>query len=87
MENPLSEFDTLALGIRAVARALLAGPGDPLAAATTRLLQRLLYGVTPTDGVTVAAAAGVLLAAAVLACALPMRRALRVDPAEALRDE
>jgi putative ABC transport system permease protein len=61
--------------------------GLAVAWATTRLLQRLLYGVTSTDGVTLASAAGLLLAVALLACALPMRRALCVDPAEALRDE
>ena len=61
--------------------------GLAVAWATTRLLQSLLYGVKPTDGVSIAAAVGVLLAVALLACGLPVRRALRVDPAEALRDE
>ena len=61
--------------------------GLAVAWATTRLLQNLLYGVRSTDGVSIAAAVGVLLAVALLACGLPVRRALRVDPAEALRDE
>jgi ABC-type antimicrobial peptide transport system permease subunit len=61
--------------------------GIALAWATTRLLQSMLYGVEPTDGVTIAAAVGVLLAVALLASGLPLRRALRVDPAEALREE
>jgi putative ABC transport system permease protein len=47
----------------------------------------LLFGVPPHDPVTLAAAAAVLTAAALLACALPARRAARIDPAQALRDE
>jgi predicted permease len=60
--------------------------GLGVAWATTRLLRGLLYGVKSTDVVTFAAAVGLLLAVALLACGLPMRRALRVDPVEALRD-
>jgi putative ABC transport system permease protein len=61
--------------------------GLAVAWATTRFLQNLLYGVNSTDGVTLGAAVDVLLAVALLACGLPLRRALRVDPAEAQRDE
>jgi putative ABC transport system permease protein len=53
--------------------------------AATRLLERLLYGVSPTDAITFAAVAGLLLVVALLACGLPLRRALGVDPAVALR--
>jgi predicted permease len=61
--------------------------GLAVAWTTTRLLQNLLYGVKSTDGVTFAAAVSVLFAVALLASGLPLRRALCVDPAEALRDE
>jgi predicted permease len=61
--------------------------GVALAGATTRLLESLLYGVSATDVPTFAAVAGLLLGVAVLACGLPLRRALRVDPAVALRHE
>jgi putative ABC transport system permease protein len=52
-----------------------------------RVLSALLFGVEPTDGATLAAASGLLVAVAGLACALPARRALRMDPAAALRHE
>jgi predicted permease len=55
--------------------------------ASTRLLQSLLYGVTPNDGATIMAVVALLIAVAVLTCGLPLRRALRVDPAVALRHE
>jgi predicted permease len=61
--------------------------GIPAALVAGRLLVTFLYGLTPRDPVTLAAAAGTLLAAAVIASALPARRAARVDPARALRAE
>jgi predicted permease len=51
----------------------------------TRTLSTLLFGVTPHDPATFAAAAGVLTVVALVAAALPAWRAARVDPAAALR--
>ena len=44
-----------------------------------------LYGVAPWDPVSIGATVGILAAVALLACAYPTRRAVRTDPAEALR--
>jgi len=57
------------------------------AAAGTRYLQGLLFGVTPLDRTTFAAVALTVGAVAALAAAVPARRAMRVDPAIALRHE
>jgi predicted permease len=54
---------------------------------STRLIKALLFGVIPADAATISAAAGVMLAAALLAAWLPARRASRVDPMVALRYE
>jgi putative ABC transport system permease protein len=50
-----------------------------------RAFRTMLYGVEPADLVTLVAAGVVLLATALAACALPARRAMRVDPVNALR--
>ena len=53
----------------------------------TRLMKALLFQVQPTDPVTFAGVSLVLGAAALIACYVPARRALRIDPLTALRSE
>jgi predicted permease len=53
----------------------------------SRLLRSVVYGVTPTDPVTLTGAAVLLLVSAVAASYLPARRATRVDPVQLLRSE
>jgi len=75
--------------IREVLTLVLAGilVGAPVALAASRLVSRLLFGLSPTDPLSMAAAVTVLTAVALLAGYLPARRAARIDPAEALRSE
>jgi ABC-type antimicrobial peptide transport system permease subunit len=61
--------------------------GLAAALATTRALSALLYGVAPTDPVTLVAVPLVLLGVALVASYLPARRAARTDPVMALRAE
>jgi ABC-type antimicrobial peptide transport system permease subunit len=55
--------------------------------ALSRLVSAMLFEVAPTDPASYAGMALVLLAVAALACYLPARRAMRVDPLVALRAE
>jgi putative ABC transport system permease protein len=52
-----------------------------------RSLASLLYGISPLDPVTLGSASVALIAIALAACALPARRAARIDPMRALRSE
>jgi predicted permease len=61
--------------------------GLPLAGAVTFVLRAVLVGVAPGDPLSLAGAALVLILAGVLGCAIPAHRAVRVDPAVALRCE
>ncbi len=61
--------------------------GLTVSSALTGLVRSLLFGVEPTDPVTLAAGAGVLVLAALSAAYLPARRAATVDPTLSLRHE
>jgi putative ABC transport system permease protein len=89
----------MALGASAIdVLRLIVGSGMSLAAigvvvglagalGITRLMSSLLFGVSPTDVLTFALVSAGLLIVALLACYLPARRAMKVDPLVALRCE
>jgi ABC-type antimicrobial peptide transport system permease subunit len=55
--------------------------GLAAALAATRIMSKLLFGVTATDPLTFALVTGILFAIAAIACLIPAHRAARVDPA------
>ena len=81
--------DVLRLVLGQGLRLTLLGVGLGLAVsfALTRYLSSLLLGVTNTDALTFSSIAVLLCAVALLACFMPARRAMRVDPIRALRHE
>jgi len=81
--------DVLLLIFKEAARFAFAGIALGLAAALviTRLLSSELYGVSPADPFTFIGAAALMTAVTFLACYIPTRRAMRVDPMIALRYE
>ena len=61
--------------------------GLPFVFAVTRFARTMLFGLTPTDPVSLTAAALFLFAVAMIAGLIPARRAAKVDPLVALRYE
>jgi putative ABC transport system permease protein len=75
-----------------VGRGLLVGIagvalGVPAALGVARLMRGMLYGITPADPLVFATVPAILLLIAALACYVPARRAMRVDPVVALKYE
>jgi ABC-type antimicrobial peptide transport system permease subunit len=83
------QADVLRMILRQVVGITLAGLaiGVPAAIAAARLVRALLFGVGPADPVSVAGAALVMLVVATSAGFFPARRAARLDPLLALRQE
>ena len=81
--------DILRLVVRKGIVLSVAGAAIGIAAAfgVMRYLATLLYGVNPIDAVTFVAVAVLLVGVSLLACYIPARRATRVDPMVALRQE
>jgi predicted permease len=84
--------EPVAIACMVVARALrpvIAGValGLGVAWASGRLVASLLFGVTPTDSLTLVVTCALLIGAGLLASALPTRLALRIQPIAALRDD
>ena len=71
-------------GLRLVA--VGAALGLTAAFVSVRSVKGLLFGVQPTDSVTWVAVCATLLLVGLLACAIPARRAMRIDPVRALRN-
>ena len=81
--------DVLALVVRQGAALVAAGAvvGLAAAAASSRVLESFVYGIATGDRLTFVAAPLALVAAALVACYVPARRATRIEPMEVLRFE
>ncbi|HET6680464.1 MAG TPA: ABC transporter permease, partial [Gemmatimonadaceae bacterium] len=81
--------DVLAMIVGQGMRLTVVGAGIGLVGAVwaTRIIASMLFGVSPLDAVTYAAVLALLAGVALVACAAPAWRALRVDPAGVLRGE
>ena len=84
-----SERDVVRLVLKQGMAVALLGVSVGLLAAfiLTRLVASLLVGVTATDPLTFAGIPAILLVVSLIASYLPARRAISVDPVQALRDE
>jgi ABC-type antimicrobial peptide transport system permease subunit len=79
----------IGMELKSAVRLVLVGIvlGLPAASLASRWVQSMLFGLTPTDPATIAAAAVSLTGAALMAAYLPARRASPVDPITSLRHE
>jgi putative ABC transport system permease protein len=75
----------LGQGVRLIAVGLAVGLAGSIALG--RILRSLLFGIAPGDPWTLLSVSALLMAVALLACLVPLLRALRVDPVTALRSE
>ena len=82
-----SDILRMALGEGMLLVAIGLGAGLIGATIVTRFLRSMLFSVTPTDPATFGAIAALLAAVALFACFIPARRATRVDPLVALRED
>jgi len=82
-----SDVQKLVIGQGMAAALLGAGAGLAAAIFLTRLMRNLLYGVGPNDPATFAEVPLLLTAVALVSCWIPARRAMRIDPLEAIRHD
>ena len=72
-------------GLTPVVIGIIAGLAGSLA--VNRILQSQLVGISPYDPITMTGAPAILILVALLACEIPARRAMNIDPAIALRHD